>query len=93
MGSSFLTVNEKWEEYINEAEKVYRNLEQDIQRRLVELADDAKTLLHDEAWRGDVWLSQLDWTPKFPGKTRGVEVPPKPVSRLSPFRNLSMGLI
>lgn len=31
-------------------------------------------MMDGEKWKEDVWLSQLDWTPKVAGKTRGVGV-------------------
>ncbi|KAG6918026.1 hypothetical protein DXG01_016878 [Tephrocybe rancida] len=76
MGSSFLTVNEEWESYIHRAEEVYREMEIDIKAKLKILAEEARTLMDDEEkWKDDVWLSQLDWTPKVAGKSRGVFPP------------------
>ncbi|KAH9916034.1 gamma DNA-directed DNA polymerase [Fomitopsis serialis] len=73
MGSSFLTVNEKWDTYLAEAERTYKELEEKVKRRLQDLACQAKGMMDDESWKSDVWLSQLDWTPKVAGKTRGVK--------------------
>lgn len=78
MGSSFLTVNEQWEEYLKRAEGTYQELEEKVRKRLIELAEKAKALLESGDWKNDVWLSQLDWSPKVAGKSRGFEVPPKP---------------
>lgn len=72
MGSSFLTVNESWEKYIENAEKAYRDLEENVKGRLVQLAHEAKELMVDDKWKGDVWLEQLDWTPKIAKESRGV---------------------
>ncbi|KZT18676.1 gamma DNA-directed DNA polymerase [Neolentinus lepideus HHB14362 ss-1] len=77
MGSSFLTVNEEWERYIENAERAYKELDDKVKRRLVDLAQQAKSMAESETWKGDVWLSQLDWTPKVAGKSRGV-FPPEP---------------
>jgi DNA polymerase gamma 1 len=71
MGSSFLTVNESWDAYLRDAERTYKNLELSIKKRLLELAEQAKTLADTEQWKDDPWLSQLDWTPKAPRKIRG----------------------
>lgn len=75
MGSSFLPVNEGWEKYINQAESVYRELEEKVKGKLKTLADEAKELANgsdnSEPWKADPWLSQLDWTPKVAGKSRG----------------------
>lgn len=72
MGSSFLTVNESWEKYIENAEKAYRGLEESVKGRLVQLAQEAKGLMVDDKWKGDVWLEQLDWTPKVAKESRGI---------------------
>ncbi|KAF9448854.1 hypothetical protein P691DRAFT_729009 [Macrolepiota fuliginosa MF-IS2] len=73
MGSSFLTVNQEWERYLERAEGVYRQMEEGIKQKLKELAERARELVGDpEKWKGDPWLSQLDWTPKVAGKTRGI---------------------
>ena len=72
MGSSFLTVNESWEKYIENAEKAYRELEESVKGRLVQLAHEAKELMVDDKWKGDVWLEQLDWSPKIAKESRGI---------------------
>ncbi|KAL5490571.1 MIP1 [Sanghuangporus weigelae] len=77
MGSSFLTVNDQWEKYLHKAESVYRELNEKIRNRLLALAEQARELLADGRWKDDVWLSQLDWTPKIAGKSRGIDVPVK----------------
>ncbi|KAG6861646.1 hypothetical protein C0995_013648 [Termitomyces sp. Mi166 len=77
MGSSFLTVNDEWEFYIQRAEAVYREMEEGVKVKLKTLAEEAKLLMDDEEkWKDDTWLSQLDWTPKVAGKSRGV-IPPE----------------
>ncbi|KAJ6457173.1 DNA polymerase family A-domain-containing protein [Mycena vitilis] len=76
MGSSFLCVDEGWESYLEQAEGVYMGLEKAVKSRLAELAHQALSLFVDEPgkekWKDDVWLSQLDWTPKVAGKSRGI---------------------
>jgi DNA polymerase gamma 1 len=72
MGSSFLTVDASWEKYLEDAERTYRELDEKVKKRLVELTEEAKGMMGSEKWREDVWLSQLDWTPKVAGKSRGV---------------------
>ena len=72
MGSSFLTVNESWERYIENAERVYKDLEKNVRGRLVQLAHQAKELMVGDKWKGDVWLEQLDWTPKTAKESRGI---------------------
>ena len=74
MGSSFLTVNEGWEKYLEDAERTYRNLEEGVKTRLVNLAIEARNAMENEKWKDDVWLRQLDWTPKVAGKSRGIGI-------------------
>ncbi|KAG5732740.1 hypothetical protein E4T56_gene16724 [Termitomyces sp. T112] len=84
MGSSFLTVNDEWESYIKRAEAVYREMEEGVKVKLKTLAEEAKLLMNDdEKWKDDVWLSQLDWTPKVAGKSRGV-IPPETIEEACP---------
>ncbi|EIM89192.1 uncharacterized protein STEHIDRAFT_154872 [Stereum hirsutum FP-91666 SS1] len=84
MGSSFLTVNQEWERYIENAERTYRELDTKVKERLLELAVEAKDMMEGEQWRDDVWLSQLDWTPKIAGPSRGVYPPEQPTSDSPP---------
>ncbi|KIJ11720.1 hypothetical protein PAXINDRAFT_181805 [Paxillus involutus ATCC 200175] len=72
MGSSFLTVNESWEEYLRNAERTYHDLEVKVKRHLAYLAEEAKDMMEDGSWKESPWLAQLDWTPKVAGKSRGV---------------------
>lgn len=72
MGSSFLTVNESWEEYLRNAERTYQELEGKVKKHLVDLAEQAKSMMQDGSWRDNPWFSQLDWTPKVAKKSRGV---------------------
>ena len=72
MGSSFLLVNESWEAYLANAERTYKELDGKVKRRLVDLAEETKGKMEDGSWKDDPWLSQLDWTPKVAGKSRGI---------------------
>ncbi|KAG9224472.1 hypothetical protein CCMSSC00406_0007665 [Pleurotus cornucopiae] len=75
MGSSFLCVNEEWEKYIERAESVYQGMAESVKAKLKLLAEEARKLMRPEGggeWESDPWLSQLDWTPKVPKKSRGV---------------------
>lgn len=64
MGSSFLPVDENWEKYLEAAEGTYRSLEIKVTNALKSMAESARYLMIDDKWKGDVWLEQLDWTPK-----------------------------
>ncbi|KAF8631471.1 hypothetical protein AX15_002384 [Amanita polypyramis BW_CC] len=83
MGSSFLTVNAGWEQYLKNAELVYRGMEEGVRKRLSELAGEARLLTGDRV-KHDPWLSQLDWTPKKAGKSRGVYTPTTPHDTVIP---------
>ena len=74
MGSSFLTVDQNWESYLEKAETVYREMEETVELKLRKLAEDARTLMDGDGkkWLDDPWLSQLDWTPKIASKSRGI---------------------
>ena len=72
MGTSFLTVNETWEEYLHNAERTYHELEDKVKKHLVDLAGQAMDMMQDGSWNDNPWLSQLDWTPKVAKKSRGV---------------------
>ncbi|KAH9917109.1 gamma DNA-directed DNA polymerase [Epithele typhae] len=62
MGSSLLTVNEEWERYLENAERTYRQLDEKIKARLIDLAVEARGMMESGSWKDDVWLRQLDWT-------------------------------
>ncbi|KAF8515485.1 DNA polymerase family A-domain-containing protein [Hysterangium stoloniferum] len=64
MGSSFLPVNETWEEYLRLADEQYHTLDNKVVLALRKLAEEARQLCGDDRWKGDVWMEQLDWTPK-----------------------------
>ena len=83
MGSPFLTVDENWEEYLKNADAVYHEMEENVEAKLKKLAEEARDLMNDgdEKWKSDPWLSQLDWTPKVAGKSRGI-LPPQEVCHL-----------
>ena len=74
MGSGFLPVNEEWESYPENAERAYQNLDECVKKSLVNLAVEAKGMTEDESWKDDVWLRQLDWTPKVAGRSRAISV-------------------
>ena len=92
MGSSFLTVNEHWEEYLRNAGAVYRELNEKIKSRLLLLAEQARELMAEDCWKGDPWLGQLDWTPKVAGRSRGIDVPVKPKVKIMLYSTIGARL-
>ncbi|KAH8547987.1 DNA polymerase family A-domain-containing protein [Umbelopsis sp. PMI_123] len=62
MGNSILTVNEHWEEYLANSVAKHKELEDMLDVKLQELAENARLLVgKDEEWQKDPWLNQLDW--------------------------------
>jgi len=60
MGSSFLPVNESWQEYLESAESKYREMDQEVKKALRVLAEKARKAGKQD----DPWSQQLDWTDK-----------------------------
>ncbi|KAI9274243.1 DNA polymerase family A-domain-containing protein [Sporodiniella umbellata] len=62
MGSSFLTVSERWEEYLESSSNKHNELSDMLDIKLNDLAEKARSLVDTpESWQNDPWLSQLDW--------------------------------
>ncbi|KAF9292539.1 DNA-directed DNA polymerase gamma mip1 [Mortierella alpina] len=63
MGSSFLTVNEGWIDYVARCNKLYQEMAENVESKLMLLAENAlENFEKDPAfYQGDPWLSQLDW--------------------------------
>jgi DNA polymerase gamma 1 len=60
MGSSFLPVNESWQEYLESAESKFREMDQGVKKALRVLAEKARKAGKQD----DPWSQQLDWTDK-----------------------------
>jgi DNA polymerase gamma 1 len=75
MGSGFLPVNQEWEKYLENAENTYMTMERRVRDGLAQLAREAMEQNNgkEASEIDDVWLQQLDWTPKKAGKSRGIE--------------------
>lgn len=62
MGSAFLTVTEKWEDYLQKSVGKHKELDDMLDIKINDLAERARVLVSDpETWQKDPWLSQLDW--------------------------------
>ncbi|KAL4821233.1 DNA polymerase family A-domain-containing protein [Aspergillus spinulosporus] len=84
LSSVILPVNQTWKEYLENAESTYNQRLGDVQRRLVELCDEALSVKDDpEKYMNDPWLRQLDWSGQevkmVKGKKKGD--PPRPAAR------------
>ncbi|KAL4891291.1 DNA polymerase family A-domain-containing protein [Aspergillus ambiguus] len=84
LSSVILPVNQSWQEYLTNAETTYHQRLEDVQRKLVELCNEAlKVKDHPEVYTKDPWLRQLDWSGQevkmVKGKKKGD--PPRPAAR------------
>ncbi|KAF9141730.1 DNA-directed DNA polymerase gamma mip1 [Linnemannia schmuckeri] len=63
MGSSFLTVNEGWTAYVTRCNKMYKEMAENVESKLMLLAENAldNFAKDPEYFQNDPWLSQLDW--------------------------------
>ncbi|XP_061450770.1 DNA polymerase subunit gamma-1 isoform X2 [Rhineura floridana] len=61
MGVSYLPVNKNWERYLDEAQVTYEELQKEMKKSLMNLADNACQLLHEERYKDDPWLWDLEW--------------------------------
>lgn len=61
MGVSYLPVNQNWGRYLEDSQDVYEELEREMKKSLMILADDACQLLQDDRYKDDPWLWDLEW--------------------------------
>ncbi|XP_051062543.1 DNA polymerase subunit gamma-1 isoform X2 [Phodopus roborovskii] len=61
MGVSYLPVNQNWERYLTEAQSTYEELQWEMKKSLMDLANDACQLLSGERYKDDPWLWDLEW--------------------------------
>ncbi|XP_025856865.1 DNA polymerase subunit gamma-1 isoform X2 [Vulpes vulpes] len=61
MGVSYLPVNQNWERYLAEAQNTYEELQWEMKKSLMDLANDACQLLSGERYKEDPWLWDLEW--------------------------------
>ncbi|KAM5293323.1 DNA polymerase subunit gamma-1 [Ctenodactylus gundi] len=61
MGVSYLPVNQNWERYLVEAQSTYEELQREMKKSLMDLANDACQLLSGQRYRDDPWLWDLEW--------------------------------
>ncbi|KAF9891773.1 DNA-directed DNA polymerase gamma mip1 [Aspergillus nanangensis] len=84
LSSVILPVNQSWQEYLTNADATYHQRLDDVQRKLIELCDEAlKAKETPELYMNDPWLRQLDWSGQevkmVKGKKKGD--PPRPAAR------------
>ncbi|XP_034032708.1 DNA polymerase subunit gamma-1 [Thalassophryne amazonica] len=61
MGVSYLPVNQNWRRYLEDSEDTYEELQRELKKSLMNLADDACQLLQDDKYKEDPWLWDLEW--------------------------------
>ncbi|XP_004623348.1 DNA polymerase subunit gamma-1 [Octodon degus] len=61
MGVSYLPVNQNWERYLEEAQSTYEELQREMKKSLMDLANDACQLLSGGRYKEDPWLWDLEW--------------------------------
>ena len=83
LSSVILPVNEKWEDYLRDAEATYLRRLDDVEKRLLDLCEEAlKAKDSPEIYSKDPWLRQLDWSGQEIKMTKGSKkAPPRPVAR------------
>ncbi|XP_066523637.1 DNA polymerase subunit gamma-1 isoform X2 [Hoplias malabaricus] len=61
MGVCYLPVNQSWGRYVEDAQDTYEELQREMKKSLMILADDACQLLQDDRYKEDPWLWDLEW--------------------------------
>ncbi|NWI71039.1 DPOG1 polymerase, partial [Todus mexicanus] len=61
MGVSYLPVNGNWKRYLDDAQGVYEELQKEMKKSLMNLANDACELLNEDRYKDDPWLWDLEW--------------------------------
>lgn len=62
MGMAYLPVNANWQRYVNDSQEKFANLESEMSFLLAKKCDNACALLHDEAYKKDLWMWDEDWS-------------------------------
>ncbi|KAM9533249.1 DNA polymerase subunit gamma-1 isoform 1-T1 [Guaruba guarouba] len=74
MGVSYLPVNGNWKRYLDDAQGIYEELQKEMKKSLMNLANDACQLLHEDRYKDDPWLWDLEWdTQEFKQKKNPVK--------------------
>ncbi|XP_026221439.1 DNA polymerase subunit gamma-1 [Anabas testudineus] len=61
MGVSYLPVNQNWGRYLEDSQDIYEELQREMKKSLMALADDVCQLLHGDRYKEDPWLWDLEW--------------------------------
>lgn len=63
MSMMYLPTNNNWKRFIKNSATSYSDLDKELKSTLMNIANDACQLLHEEKYKSDPWLWNLDWTP------------------------------
>lgn len=84
LGMAYLPVNSNWFRYINESDLVYKDFDIEAKYLLAKRANQACCLMHDDAYKKDLWLWDEDWSvqelklKKAPAKKSKTKTAPEP---------------
>ncbi|KAL8770872.1 MAG: hypothetical protein Q9209_003523 [Squamulea sp. 1 TL-2023] len=84
LSSVILPVDQSWRSYIENAEATYNRLSEDVEKRLLDLANTALEAKDDpDTYSQDHWLRQLDWSGQTIKMVKGRKKgdPPRPAAR------------
>ncbi|XP_059479740.1 DNA polymerase subunit gamma-1, mitochondrial [Neocloeon triangulifer] len=62
MSVAYLPVSNAWKDYVASSNESYEKVEVQIKQNLCSAADEACALLHNEQYKDDPWLWDLDWS-------------------------------
>lgn len=62
LGMAYLPVNSNWLRYINESDLIYKDFDIESKYLLAKRANQACRLLHNNAYKRDLWLWDEDWS-------------------------------
>ncbi|KAG7473954.1 hypothetical protein MATL_G00101240 [Megalops atlanticus] len=61
MSVSYLSVNQNWGQYLEEAQGTFEELQREMKKSLMNLAGDACHFIQDQSYKEDPWLWDLEW--------------------------------
>ncbi|ESO96346.1 hypothetical protein LOTGIDRAFT_239325 [Lottia gigantea] len=62
MGTAYLPINANWERYITLSNAMYDEIQTELKKMLMELANETCEMLEGERYKNDPWLWDLDWS-------------------------------
>ncbi|PIK41139.1 putative DNA polymerase subunit gamma-1-like [Apostichopus japonicus] len=62
MGQCYLPLNQNWERYLQDSQETYENLQDEMKILLMQIANENCLYLHDDLYKDDPWLWDLDWS-------------------------------